>query len=339
MFQNLAKWSLEEFSNLPWRQNRSLYRTLVSEIMLQQTTVSTVLKHFERFMQQYPTPDLFAKATEEELLIAWKGLGYYRRARNLKKACITICEKHNGEIPLDFNTLISIHGIGVYTANAILAMGADKRALALDANLERVISRIYGIKEPKGLKLQKEIAKRFNNNEICNEIVPIGARVFNESLMDLGRNYCQARKASCEICFLSKDCFAFKNKMTDQLPVVVEKTKESFELSLLRVIVEREGKYLTYKKSSTQWLAGQNEIPTFMIDSKDPKLNQYPKIVGEFNLLPSFKSAITKYKILNFVIWVNEKEAKEMGLDLNKYSYSNTNLSTGSEKAIDLIKS
>jgi len=181
MFQNLAKWSLEEFSNLPWRQNRSLYRTLVSEIMLQQTTVSTVLKHFERFMQQYPTPDLFAKATEEELLIAWKGLGYYRRARNLKKACITICEKHNGEIPLDFNTLISIHGIGVYTANAILAMGADKRALALDANLERVISRIYGIKEPKGLKLQKEIAKRFNNNEICNEIVPIGARVFNGS--------------------------------------------------------------------------------------------------------------------------------------------------------------
>jgi A/G-specific adenine glycosylase len=336
MFQKLANWSLGEFSELPWRKNRSLYRTLVSEIMLQQTTVSTVLKHFERFMDAYPTPNLFAKATEEELLVAWKGLGYYRRARNLKKACITICEKYNGEIPLDFDVLITIHGIGIYTANAILAMGADQRALALDANLERVISRIYGIKVPKGLKLQKEIAKRFNNNEVCNEIDFIGARVFNESLMDLGRNYCQARKASCEICFLNKECFAFKNKVTDQFPVVVEKSKESFELILLRVIVKVDGKYLTYKKTSSQWLAGQNEVPTFVISSNDNEFNQYPVIGGDFSLLPSFKSAITKYKITNIVIWVNEKEATEIGLDLNEYKYSNTNLSTGSQKAIDI---
>ncbi len=339
MFQQLADWSLREFPELPWRKNRSLYRTLVSEIMLQQTTVQTVLKHFERFMSEYPTPEKFAKATEEEILIAWKGLGYYRRARNLKKACVTICEKYNGEIPLDFDSLISINGIGIYTANAILAMGANQRALALDANLERVISRIYGIKEPKGLKLQKEIAKRFNNHEICREIGPIGARVFNEALMDLGRNYCQARKASCELCFLSKDCFAFNNKVTDQLPVVVDKIKESFDLSLLRVIVEKEGKYLTYKKSSSQWLSGQNEIPTFVIKSNDPTFDQYPKINGDFHLLPSFKSGITKYKISNFVIWVNEVEAREIGLNLDDYNYSDTNLSTGSQKAIDLIRS
>src|SRR5690554_2933939 len=108
MFEKLVSWSNEEFSWLPWRKSRTLYRTLVSEIMLQQTTVSTVLNHFERFMEEFPDPFAVARASDEELTISWKGLGYYRRARNLKKACEYFCATNKGEIPLDYKALIQV---------------------------------------------------------------------------------------------------------------------------------------------------------------------------------------------------------------------------------------
>jgi A/G-specific adenine glycosylase len=334
--KKLVKWSLKEFSHLPWRSNRTLYGTLVSEIMLQQTTVSTVLNHFERFLKEYPTPKHVANATEEQLLISWKGLGYYRRARNLQKACSTICNEYAGEIPLDFDKLMSINGIGAYTANAILSIGANKKALALDANLERIISRLYGVKEEKGLKLQKAIHKKFENNELCQEIDSIGARNYNEALMDLGRNYCQARRVSCELCPLKTECFAFNNNCVLELPLVNEVKKESYELELLRIVLKEDDKFLVYKKGAKEWLSNQYEIPTFILSSADESLTQYPKLKGDFWGLPSIKTAITKYKITNRVLWVNREEFKKLGLDISKYEFGDKNLSTTSLKAIDL---
>lgn len=332
--KDLVKWSLKEFSDLPWRRHRTLYGTLVSEIMLQQTTVSTVLNHFERFLKEYPTPKHVADATEEQLLISWKGLGYYRRARNLQKACKTICDEHDGEIPLNFEKLIQINGIGIYTANAILSIGADKKALALDANLERIISRLYGIDIEKGSKLQKEILNRFEQSEVCQEIDSIGARDYNESLMDLGRNYCQARRASCEICPLRSECYSAKNNCALDLPKVKDVKKESFELELLRVVLKENDKYLVYKKEAHEWLSGQYEVPTFIISSEDESLKQYPSITGDFWGLPSVKTGITKYKIVNRVLWVNKEEFKKLGLDISQYEFGNTNLSTTSMKVV-----
>jgi A/G-specific adenine glycosylase len=334
--EELVKWSLKEFNHLPWRKDRSLYGTLVSEIMLQQTTVSTVLNHFERFLNEYPTPKHVAQATEEQLLISWKGLGYYRRARNLQKACITICEQYGGEIPLDFEKLIGINGIGVYTANAILSIGANRKALALDANLERIIARLYGVDEPKGPKLQKEIQRKFEAKELCQEIDSIGARNYNEALMDLGRNYCQARRVSCQLCPLRGECIAFKNGSALEIPRVLDAKKESFELELLRVVLKEGEKFLVYKKNSKEWLSNQYEVPTFIISSADESLTQYPKIRGEFWGLPSLKTSITKYKVINRVLWVDRTEFKRLGLDISQYEFGNTNLSTTSSKVIDL---
>jgi A/G-specific adenine glycosylase len=158
----LIEWSKNEFSDLPWRKNRSLYRTLVSEIMLQQTTVGTVKNHYERFLKQFPTLSSLAEATEDELIVAWKGLGYYRRARNLKKIAETIHAEFNDEFPQDIETLKTISGIGPYTASAIVGIGMDKRALAVDANLERVIARLFNIKTEKGPKLQAAIGELFH---------------------------------------------------------------------------------------------------------------------------------------------------------------------------------
>ena len=173
----LIEWSQREFSDLPWRTKRSLYHTLVSEIMLQQTTVSTVLNHFERFIQKFPTLHQLSQISEDDIIVEWKGLGYYRRARNLLKIAKMIDSKFQGEIPTNYDTLITIDGIGPYTANALIAMGTNQPALALDANLERVLSRYYGIKEYKGQKLQMELQKQFEFGKIASEINQFGARL------------------------------------------------------------------------------------------------------------------------------------------------------------------
>lgn len=344
MFEKLCQWSRQHYSHLPWRKHRSLYSTLVSEIMLQQTTVGTVLNHFERFIKKYPDLKSLAASTEEQMLIDWKGLGYYRRARNLLKAAKELNEKYGGEIPADFDKLIAINGIGPYTANALIGIGANEKALCVDANLERVLARVYGIKVQKGPKLQKEIYQLFHANEIAKEMDQVGARDFNEALMDLGRTICKARSASCELCPLSTNCVAFKSKAPLAYPVDESKTKteskkEKREIHLLRVVVEKDGKYLVYKKSEKEWLAGQYEIPTFILSTNDESLKQYPRLENDdlFNL-PSFTTGITKYKITNYVLYANAEDLHQLGLSSHGYGWKKEaeNLSTASSKAIKL---
>ena len=340
-FDKLLEWSAQEFTHLPWRKERTLYRTLVSEIMLQQTTVSTVLNHFDRFLHQFPTLDDIARATEEEMLIAWKGLGYYRRAKNLKKVAEYLVAHFNSQIPLDYDKLISIPGIGPYTANALIGIGANKKALAVDANLERVIARLYGIKEVKGPKLQQKIQQLFSEGEIFKGIKDF--RGLNEALMDLGRTNCQARRASCELCFLRKNCKAFAEKKVLSYPTEVgeKKVSQEYELNLLRLVVRKKNQILAYQKSEGEWLSGQYEIPTFIVATTDNKLKQYPKIDFDTAKLVKVKTSITKYKITNFVLEMSLSEFKKLSfphelvwLNLDEKA----NLSTASMKVLTKIK-
>lgn len=335
--KNLICWSESEFSNLPWRKNRSLYRTLVSEIMLQQTTVGTVKNHYDRFLTRFPTLESLAAATEDELLVAWKGLGYYRRARNLKKIAEAIADDHSGEFPHDRDALMEIPGIGPYTASALVGIGMDKRALAVDANLERVIARLFGIKTEKGLKLQKEIHQLFVDKKIFTEKVSF--RKLNEALMDLGRTYCQARKASCELCPLKKDCSSFKTGKPLLLPAgAAAKKAQEHEVQLLRVYVMKGEKLLVYQKDEGEWLSGQFEVPTFILKTTDKKLQQYPMIEFKGDFKASFKTGITKYKIENKVLHIDEKTFKKMKFD-RKVSWKNvgsedSNFSTATLKGL-----
>lgn len=342
MYRKLISWSLESYSQLPWRIARTRYTTLVSEIMLQQTTVSTVMNHYPRFIEKYPTLADLSKITEEQMLIEWKGLGYYRRARNLLGAVKEIDLKFSGEIPVNFESLTSIKGIGAYTANAIIAIGENQKALCVDANLERVLSRIYGISETKGPKLQKEIYRLFEQGEICHEVNDIDPRALNEALMDLGRRVCKARSASCEICSIRTHCFAGLNKVQNQFPVekkTFDKDKEQkyFELNLLRVIVERDGKILAYKKKNHQWLAGQYELPTLVISSEDKECVQYPFLIKsklEPEMLKSFKTSITKYRIKNFVLHTSEDDLRKISSQKFDWVDDYKHLSTASHKAL-----
>lgn len=334
----LIQWSQSQFTELPWRRNRSLYGTLVSEIMLQQTTVGTVKNHYERFLKRFPTLKSLAEASEEELIVAWKGLGYYRRARNLKKIAEALFRDHNGEFPHDIEHLMKISGIGPYTANAIVGIGMDKRALAVDANLERVIARLYGIKLPKGPKLQKEIGSLFADKRIFQD--KVSYRALNESLMDLGRTFCQARKASCELCPLKKDCKAFASGKPLSFPIdsLVKKIKEDHELHLLRICVIKNGKILAYKKTDKEWLAGQYEVPTFIISTTDEKLAQYPKLKTILKPKFTFSTGITKYKIKNSVCLLTEKEFKKLNfpakIEWRHMDSDSSNFSTATLKAL-----
>lgn len=342
LFTNLVKWSEGQYSHLPWREKRTLYKTLVSEIMLQQTTVGTVLNHFERFLTEYPTIQALADTTEEQVCISWKGLGYYRRARNLRNLAIQIVDIHKGKIPTKLDDLLKLKGIGPYTANAIVSIGADKKALAVDANLERVLSRFYGYETPKGLALQKKIWSDFEQKKILAEMDGMSARALNEAFMDLGRIICQARKASCLLCPLKNGCVAFKSGEPLKFPFEgKKKDSEEFFISLLRVIVRNKNKILVFQKKDNEWLSGQWELPTFIIKTNDQNLTQYPtlKMKKGYEKLPILKTGITKYKIFNHVLDMRQDEFLELTSHLDQVYHFKTNddklnLSTASIKIL-----
>ncbi len=343
-YKNLVNWSLSNFQDLPWRKNRSLYTTLVSEIMLQQTTVPTVLNHYSQFLERFPNFSSLAKASPEEIQIAWKGLGYYRRARNLHVASQDVVSFFSGKLPLEYQTLVGIKGIGDYTAHALRSIGGNLNSLALDANLERVLARIYGISLPKGPKLKKEIMKKFENGEILKkEMKTLGPRAVNEALMDLGRVFCRAKKVDCENCFFLGQCYAEKLNKALMIPLPdKEKAKSREELVLLRVITYKKNKIIGYQKSEKEWLSGQVEIPTYVLSSTDKNFQQYPFFPAEKISLencPSFQTSITKYKIKNIVLRCQEdfflkNFPKEDRFAFYDSRFKNSNFSTSTIKSL-----
>ena len=274
--------------------------------MLQQTTVSTVVGRFEGFLQRFPTLKALSEASEEEVCVAWKGLGYYRRAFNLLKAARFMATHHGGRVPQTYGELIEIPGIGDYTASALLAMGRDQRALCLDANIERVTSRLFGLREERGPRLSRDIRERFEGREIYKDFHHHSPREANEALMDLGRVVCRAKSAHCLHCPLSSQCVSAKGDPL-ALPVISKGKGKFFKLDLIRCLVQKGGRVLVYKKGEDHWLSGQYELPTFVLRSEDSSLKQYPPWKGgEVKARFGLKSQITKYKITNHVVEMSE---------------------------------
>ena len=340
-FQELTEWSDTEYSALPWRQNRTLYTTLVSEIMLQQTTVGTVLKRYSDFLKLFPDLASLANATEEELRVAWQGLGYYRRAANLHKASKVLNETGFPECE---ETLKTIPGIGPYTASAILAIGHNKPALAVDGNLKRVLSRYFLINTPYEKGLDDDIRSLLNKKKFSDILLSAGPRKTNEALMDLGRTICRVKNPLCLTCPLSKNCKAFKKGNQEELPVRIKKPTKLIPLKLIRYICDQQGKLLFYKKEKGEWLENQWELPTAIIQCTDDKLKQYPFYKSETPDSKPVKTGITKYKIENFPVSSCKKEILE-----NIPSYKNREMqffdlnelpliSTASEKVLRKLK-
>ncbi|QVL57719.1 MAG: A/G-specific adenine glycosylase [Simkaniaceae bacterium] len=253
--EKLRKWFFLSRRPLPWRENPSPYEVWVSEVMLQQTQVSVVIPYFQRWMKLFPTISALAAAPIEKVIKAWEGLGYYSRARNLKKGAEYLSAHYEGELPNSYEALREVKGLGPYTIGAILSFAFKEKVPAVDGNVLRVLSRFFSIEEPvdKG-KTQKEI------RELCNLLLPDKEPwIIMEGLIELGALVCQKR-AKCIECPLSEKCLG-KSK-AGLLPV---KRKKDKTIQLHRdVAIIYSGKELLLQKGADgKVMADLWEFPYF----------------------------------------------------------------------------
>ncbi len=217
--EHLLRWYDEHARTLPWRGIHNAYHTWVSETMLQQTRVETVLSYYQRFIDRFPTVEALAAAPEDEVLKLWEGLGYYRRARNLHRGARQVAEELGGVIPSDVKELLKISGIGEYTAGAIASIAYDRCVPAVDGNVIRVVSRVRGIRENVGIpSVKRQITKA------AAELVPQERPGdFNQAMMDLGATICVPGTPSCERCPVAGMCDACREGDAEDIPELPRK--------------------------------------------------------------------------------------------------------------------
>lgn len=252
----IVKWYQNQEKELPWKQDKEPYHIWVSEIMLQQTRIEAVKKYYTRFMQELPTIQDLADVPEEKLLKLWEGLGYYSRARNLKKAAIQIEQDYKGKMPTTYTELLKLSGIGEYTAGAIASISYNEKVPAVDGNVLRVISRLLASKADVLLpETKRNITKRLL------EIMPEEAGDFNEGLMELGEKICIPNTMPlCEKCPVQEFCIANKKKLTTQIPVRIKKQKRKVETKTV-FILKYKNQIAIRKRAKTGILANLYEFP------------------------------------------------------------------------------
>ena len=315
--KKILKWYDLNKRSLPWRKNVSLqkrqYYTLVSEFMLQQTQVTTVIPYFNRFIKKVPTLKLLAKIQNKKLLKLWEGLGYYSRAKNLKKTAQVVKKNFKGKLPDNYENLISLPGVGNYTASAILAIGFNKPYIPLDGNIERVLKRYLYLKKEKDIQKKNLIKKKsiFGTSSRSSD--------YAQALMELGAIVCKPTNPLCYQCPISNKCKSFQKKDFDLIKVV----KKNIDKYFLLKVYKKDQRYLLIKNTKFNFLKNLTIFPmeelsnpknfnknlNFKISNMNMNIKiQYFKNSGNFEspywinenklnnyMLPSFTKKIVKY--------------------------------------------
>ena len=261
--KKILNWYDLNKRTLPWRKNVSQskkhYYTLVSEFMLQQTQVVTVIPYFNRFINKILNLKKLSKISDRELIKLWEGLGYYSRVRNLKKTAKIIISKYHGKIPNNYEDLISLPGIGNYTANAILAIAFNKSYIPLDGNIERVLKRYLYLRKNKEIQKDNLIEKK--------SIFGISSRAsdYAQALMELGAMICKPKNPECSKCPISKNCKSYKKKDFD-LAKITKKNKEKY---FILKVYKKNQKYLLVKNTRFNFLKNLAIFP--MEELSNPK--------------------------------------------------------------------
>lgn len=260
----LLAWYDRHHRELPWRispaasrkgQKADPYRIWLSEVMLQQTTVQAVKAYFEKFTALWPTVEALAAAPADDVMKAWAGLGYYARARNLKKCAETVARDHGGVFPDTVEGLKALPGIGDYTAAAIAAIAFDRPAAVMDGNVERVISRLYAISDP--LPGAKPVF-RARVVELTPEERPGD---FAQAMMDLGATICTPKRPACAICPLREGCLALTEGDPEAYPVKATKKARPVRVGAAFVAVNPQGEVLLRSRAPSGLLGGMTEVP------------------------------------------------------------------------------
>jgi A/G-specific adenine glycosylase len=254
----LLAWFRRSARDLPWRRTRDLYAIWVSEIMLQQTQVATVIPYFERFLRRFPNVEALASASEHDVFKLWEGLGYYRRARQLHAAAKTILSEFEGRFPTTIDAVLSLAGIGRYTAGAILSIGLDQRLPILEANTIRVLSRLTGYRgDPRSTAGQQYLwtaAEAILPRRECG--------AFNQGLMELGSEICTPRSPQCERCPVRSLCVAHERRLVHRIPQPAKKTKYE-AVTEIAVVVRRGQQILLRQCQPGERWAGLWDVPRF----------------------------------------------------------------------------
>lgn len=326
--RKLKLWFRSKKRDLPWRHDPTPYQVWVSEVMLQQTRVETVIPYYNRWMEAFPTLERLAEASQEEVIKLWEGLGYYSRARNLHEGARYVIENFEGKLPSNEEDLKKIKGLGPYTIGAILSFAFHKKAAAVDGNVIRVLTRYFMIEDDVTKpRIQKKL------REIAQEILPDEEPwVFNEALIELGAVQC-SRKNQCGACPVQKSCQAYSLDAVSSLPYKSKKTK--YEALYRAVAVIRfEDQILIKRVPKGKLMSDLHELPYLdtniegvsdsdLVKWVDEELEleaeikmAYPEVRQSFTrfrvLLRPFLLSSKKFQVIDLYKWVSISELSEL---------------------------
>lgn len=326
--------------NLPWQQNRSPYRVWVSEIMLQQTQVTTVIPYFERFIKRFPTVDSLAKASQDEVLQLWTGLGYYARGRNLHKCAQVVVDQYQSHFPSSVEELEALPGIGRSTAGAIISLALNKPATILDGNVKRVLARYHAIPGWPGQKRVADqlwkVAEALTPNEHSSD--------YTQGMMDLGATVCTRSKPLCEKCPVHKNCQAYKEGTQNQYPGKKPKKTLAIKTTQFLIIQNKQGSILLEQRPPVGIWGGLWSFPEYAID--DNPLEYCNKNIGSVvrkRSLTPFRHTFSHYHldIHPLYIQINKVKLKVASDDRlswqTKRDWSQLGLAAPVKKLLDKI--
>ena len=320
--KKILNWYDNNKRSLPWRRKCSSkqkeYFTLVSEFMLQQTQVTTVIPYFNNFIKNIPNFEALAKVNETKLLRCWQGLGYYSRAKNLKKSARLIIDKYDGRLPDNYDELIKLPGVGDYTASAISAIAFNQQIIPIDGNIERLLKRILNLKTEKEIKkeyLHKE-KKVFGQTSRSNDYV--------QALMEIGALLCKPKNPNCDKCPITKYCLSFK--------------RQDFEIKKKNKKIINKFYLATLYKNNNQLLLIKNEKFNFL---KNLLIFPMKEITLSDSLLKSNKKLSVKMSNMNMNIsidFLNTKNKTKEGLWIEKSKLENYIIPTFTKKIFQSVK-
>jgi A/G-specific adenine glycosylase len=258
----LLAWYRKSRRDLPWRRTRDPYRIWVSEVMLQQTSVRTVIPYYERFIHRFPTVRTLARARLDRVLAVWSGLGYYRRARHLRLAARSIVRSHRGRFPRRLEEVLDLPGIGRYTAGAILSIAFDQRQPILDGNIARVLSRLHRLRgDPASAAIKRRLLS------LAGELMAVTTSPgdLNQALMELGATLCTPVRPRCTSCPVRGRCGARAAGDQGRIPRARRRRQPVIVRSTV-ALVERDGRYLVRRRARTGLLDDMWEVPILGVD-------------------------------------------------------------------------
>lgn len=262
--EKLIHWYQKHHRDLPWRHTLDPYRIWLSEVILQQTRVAQGLPYYQRFAEAFPTVYDLAKASEQEVLRLWQGLGYYSRARNLHACAKTVVNDYGGKFPNTYRELIKLKGVGAYTAAAIASFAFNETVPVVDGNVYRVLSRVFGIKDD---ILSTAGQKKFRY--LAEQLVPDGkANVYNQAIMEFGALQCTPANPACLLCPIVDTCYAYQHGKQKELPVKIKKTKVRQRYIHYLVVKMDNGLLMKRREGKDIW-TGLYDF--YLIETKQPR--------------------------------------------------------------------